>query len=234
VNIPVLALLVAFLAMLAAWLNVPEFREWVGLETKKTESPRSSITENGKPKLEQSSPEGQTPITAPAEPSRPDRGSPFQGVPSETTEIAKNPEKSSPSSEGLESVSINRSSQVTRTDTDHWRDSFMQALNDIAIRSNWHCAPGLSSFLKEGPIEVLFTKPRLQAAAEIVYRLRSTGANVTFRLVSVEDTTVKHSGLFYHWNRLKMAQAIQAVVQDIELLEIKRTDQPGSTTLWIT
>lgn len=114
-----------------------------------------------------------------------------------------------------------------------WQKTFAQTLREIEGSSQWHSDPLFSSFLTECSVEVFFSEPRLQDAAEIVHRLRTSGANVTFRLVSSADYAVKQDGLYYHWNHLKMAQAIQAIVQDVQILELMRNDQSQLIALWI-
>lgn len=161
-------------------------------------------------------------------------GGEARSPPKTPPEVALDPKKNGEAGQFPREPQIEAADRFSKTGPSvSWQRTFAQAVSDIEKRSQWRPDPALSSFLREGSVEVVFTEQRLQDAAQIVHRLRIAGAEVRFRIVSDEASAVKQTGLYYHWNRLQMAQAIYSIVQDVQVLELLRNDQSQLVAIWI-
>jgi hypothetical protein len=106
-------------------------------------------------------------------------------------------------------------------------------LADLSHSSEIPVDTTLAGYLRERHVQVLFTEPQLQVAAQIVHRLRALGATVEYKLVP-NDKTMGNPHVLYHWNYLQAAQAIQAALQGIQPLELERDDSSRVISVWIS
>ena len=102
------------------------------------------------------------------------------------------------------------------------------------IKSDWKPKKSWANYISGKKVKVRYTPDREQDAAEIVYRLEISGANVTYRAV-LDFEAGFHSKLLYHrYDLYQTASAIRNLIEDIEWVEPKRKDEPGEEiTLWL-
>ncbi|MBO6620990.1 MAG: hypothetical protein JJ892_03845 [Balneola sp.] len=142
---------------------------------------------------------------------------------------------------GVESKNFNLTQNETqklavtkRSQEDDFMDSFEKALNSTQIESEWDSDQYWISLISSQKINVFFTEQRNQDALKIISRLRKSNSNVHYEVVSSNQAKLHDSNLYYRYGQLKIAQAIQNIISDIELIKLRRNEEAGSTiSLWI-
>lgn len=246
-----LSLAATVLGSLAAWLALPETREWIGLDS------NAPSTERIIPKIETIASKDGTigekeriPSPGVIIPVDKKRINPELDIPSPVVEtqpysipaIKQSDNQYQEPSIGhrnqrqdKKEPQSNISQKKAETLVDKPRDSETEDLVKLGMKySKWKIPQSNPISINNLKLKIYYTNVRKLDAAEFAYRLNAIGISTSYESVSNSEAQDHSLHLYYRYDQLITAKEIANVLCDIEILKIRQSDSGGKEIkIWL-
>lgn len=109
---------------------------------------------------------------------------------------------------------------------------FEKLITGKPINTNWPIKDEWKQLITNKKIIVIYSKESLYTAVEIVQRLHSLGAAVSYNIASELSFNGQPGNIYYQFSDFDIATAIQATIVDIESFRLTSTGIRGQLLIW--
>lgn len=109
---------------------------------------------------------------------------------------------------------------------------FEKLITEKPITANWPIKDEWKQLITNKRITVIYSKESLYTAVEIVQRLRSLGAAVSYNIASEISFNGQPGNIYYQFSDFEAATAIQAAIVDLESFRLTSAGFRGQLLIW--